>query len=96
VHVVSVKCDVEGADGERNTTSVLDEPPEPRCERRTPRLDPDEREALEIGAAGNVVPLDELVGDASEGFGDRVGVKKRFRRSAIGDVRGHLTPFQSH
>ena len=84
VDVVAVEGDVERADGERDSASLLDEPPQPRGERRAARLDPDECDPLETGAVGRSVSLDDLVSDAGEGLRDRLTVEELPRRGASG------------
>jgi hypothetical protein len=71
LHVVAVEGDVDGAEGRRIARALLDEPAEALRERDAARLDPDERDPVDVWVA-----LDDLVGDPGEGPGQRLCVEE--------------------
>jgi hypothetical protein len=89
VDVVAVEGDVECSEGELGAAPLRDEAAQARGQRHSARLDADERDTLEF-----VVPLDDLVRDAPERFRDRLRIEQDGRGRAIGDVRGHRSPFR--
>ena len=74
--VVAVEGDVDGAEQRRPAGALLDQSREALRERDAARLDPDERDLVEVG-----VGLDHLVRDARERPRERVGVEEDLPRS---------------
>jgi hypothetical protein len=79
VHVVAVEGDVELAERDPRRAQLLDAVPQALRERDSARMDPDERDPLEVAVA-----LDDLVGDPRQCPRDRVGVEDG---SACRDLR---------
>ena len=69
-HVVAVEGDVELAEGDLGPGEVGDPTPEALREGDTAGVDPDQREARQVGVA-----LDELVRDPGQRLRDRVSVE---------------------
>jgi len=89
VDVVAVEGDVELSERDLGPREVGDPPPQPLRERDAARVDPDERDPLEVRVA-----LDDLVRDPRQRALDRLGVEDRLRCGglrAYGALRALLT-----
>ena len=84
-HVVAVERDVDGAEHRLDVASLGDERLEPACERNAARVDPDERELLEIAGA-----LDHLVCETGERAPERFVVEDLARILPRGRVGRHV------
>ena len=80
--------DVERAQVELDSASLLDEAAEPRGERNAARVDADEGHGVEA-----LVSLDQLVRDAGKSPVDRLGVEQKLRRRTAREVRTHSVSF---
>jgi len=87
-HVVTMERDVELTELELDTGALLDESPQPLCERNAAGVDANERDGLEI-----VVAFDDLVRDPGERSCDLFGVQQNPVRGSRGMLR-HSTPFR--
>ena len=88
VHVVAVEGDVELSERQFLAGALLDELADALGDRHPARVDPDERDRVEV-----LVPLDDLVRDAGERPPDRLFVEQDTLRPCDGRVR-HSTPFR--
>jgi hypothetical protein len=79
--VVAVEGDVDGAERHLVAAEVGDVAPEPLRKRHAARVDPDEGSALEVA-----IPLDDLMGDASDRPVQGLGVQEDLARF---DLRSH-------
>jgi len=89
VDVVAVKGDVELAEDDLGAGELGDPTAQALCDRYATRVDPDQRDPLELG-----VPLDDLVRDPRQRALDRLGIEDslRFRGlRAQGALRALLT-----
>jgi hypothetical protein len=75
VHVVAMEGDVERPERHLATGELRDQPAEPLRERDAARVDPDERDGLEIRVA-----LDDLVRDAGDRAPERLSVQQELVR----------------
>ena len=85
VDVVAVEGDVELTEGDLGARELGDPPAQALGDRDATRVDPDQRDVLELGVA-----LDDLVRDPRQRALDRLGIENGFRFGGCARAQGAL------